>query len=74
MKDHLHWFIIDLENFIYRYVPRGWKEHIGRVIFIPRFTEEEMKTILNGDNLARAKYPVIQEAIVEWQKIKGIKK
>ena len=57
-----------LETFIRYYVPKGWVGSIGHFDFVPMFTEEEFKSILDGHFPDRVIYkPYIKEAINAWR-------
>ena len=39
---------VKLENFVGRYVPKGWREAISDADFVPLFTDEELKVVSQG--------------------------
>lgn len=46
--DSMEELSIELYYFISEYIPKGWKEPVGKVDFVPRFTNEEMQNIFNS--------------------------
>jgi hypothetical protein len=63
---------IELYQFISTYIPKGWKESIGRVDYVPRFTNEEVENIWSSYKNAEIYESIknyswyIQEAILQF--------
>ncbi len=39
---------IDMREFVYHYTPQGWIENIGKVVFVPYWTNEEYEKFKRG--------------------------
>lgn len=39
---------IVLRQYVYKYIPRGWQEHIGRVAYVPYWTKKQYDDMKKG--------------------------
>jgi hypothetical protein len=59
---------LHLETYLYYYVPKGWKESIGKSLFIPFVTKDDILSIRKLIVPEKfKKYPCFIEAIEKWR-------
>jgi len=62
--------IFKVENYIKNFIPKGWKEPIGKVMFIPIILATEIEGILQGNYPTRFNKPPIKWALDSYRKKK----
>lgn len=57
---------LELEHYIRDYVPKGWKESIESVMFVPWVSVVDVNRVLNNDIPSKFYTHPIKEAVHSW--------
>ena len=58
--------VYEIEQYVKHYVPTGWKESIGTVMFVPYLAPDDLPLVLQGVFPRNTKHPCLHEALASY--------